>query len=342
MSEFLPVGKLDFQMLRRLLDEADMDASGSSSVVVGPGIGRDVAVLDVGAEKYLLAKTDPITFVTESIGHYLVNVNTNDIATSGGRPRWLLVTLLLPDEQTTGDMVEEIFGQISAACRDLDIALVGGHTEITHDLSRPLVIGLLLGEVEKDRLVTPDGLREGDAIIVTKQIPVEGTALIALEKREELKAAGFSDDFVDQCADLLHEPGIAVLDEAIAAVDAADVHAMHDPTEGGLATGIWEMADAAGLGMLIREDAIPIRSEARKLCNTFGLDPLGVIASGSLLIGCPDDDVAAIVKSLDDIGIPAALIGHAVARDEGVTLTADDGTSRDLPRYDQDELTAIL
>ncbi|MFP3902860.1 MAG: AIR synthase family protein [Armatimonadota bacterium] len=337
----LPVGKLVFTTLQRLLNQAG-GISDAPEVVVGPGIGRDVAVLDTGGDKYLLAKSDPITFATGAIGYYLVNVNTNDIATSGGRPRWLLVTLLLPENETTEAMVEEIFDQITGACEKLDIALIGGHTEITYGLNRPLIIGMLLGEVDKGRLITPDGLQVGDTIIVTKQIPVEGTALIATEKRQDLKDAGFSDAFLHRCADMLFDPGIGVLTEALVAVDAGDVHAMHDPTEGGLATGLWEMADAAGLGMAVEEAAIPVRDEARQICAEYDLDPLGVIASGSLLIGCSPGDAAAIVEALHKEGITAAAIAQVRPRDEGVMMHKRDGETVDLPRYDQDELTKIL
>ncbi len=339
MSEdLLPVGKLDAATLRRLLGAIPCN---DPSVILGPGIGRDVAVLDNGADSYLLAKTDPVTFATDAIGYYVVNVNANDIATSGGTPRWFLATALLPDSAATEEMVTDIFEQISAACEQLEITLVGGHTEITYDLTRPIVVGQMLGDVPRDRLITPEGLQAGDLIVVTKQAPVEATALIAREKPNELQEAGFSEETLQRCAQMLFDPGISVLADAQIAVANGDVHAMHDPTEGGLATGLWEMAEAGGVGLRIDEEAIPILDEARHICEVFGLDPLGLIASGSLLVACAPDDAGAIVGALQQATISAAIVGEAIPPHDGVNLVCA-GQAREMPRYDQDELTKII
>lgn len=338
MSEqILPVGKLDADLLRQLLG----DIPGDPSVLLGPGVGCDVAVLDAGAEQLLLAKTDPITFATDAIGYYVVNVNANDLATSGGLPRWFLATALLPEGKATEQMARDIFVQITDTCRDMGIALVGGHTEVTWGLDRPIVVGLMLGQVAPDGLVDPRGLRPGDAVITTKLAPVEGSALIAREKADRLLGAGFSSEDIQRLADMLFDPGISVLPEAQIATKAGRVTAMHDPTEGGLATGLWEMAEAGEVGLRIDGAAIPLLPEAQSMCDLLGLDPLGLIASGSMLIGCAPDDASGIVEALQEAQIPAAVIGHATAQDEGVWLVSD-GQEQTLPRYDQDELTKIL
>ena len=334
----LPVGKLDAEQLRRLLGAIECH---DPSVVLGPGIGRDVAVIDNGAEGYLLAKTDPVTFATDAIGYYVVNVNANDIATSGGRPRWFLATALLPEGRATEAMAADLFNQITRACESLEITLVGGHTEVTYGLDRPIVVGQMLGEVSRDGLITPAGLRPGDAIIVTKAVPLEGTALIAREKTEELTAAGLARDSLERCARMLFDPGISVVADARIAVAAGEVHAMHDPTEGGLSTGLWELAEAAGVGLHIDADAIPVLDEGLAICEHYGIDPLGLIASGSLLIGCAPGDAEGITGALSEQGIRAAVIGHATPADAGVGLLRD-GVPGPMPRYDQDELTRIL
>ncbi len=334
----LPVGKLDAEQLKTLLGTI---ASDDPSVILGPGVGRDVAVIDNGAANYLLAKTDPITFATDAIGYYVVNVNANDIATSGGLPRWFLATALLPDGASTATTAADIFTQIDEACRAIDVALVGGHTEVTSNLDRPIVVGQMLGEVPRDRLITPEGLCVGDAIILTKALPLEGTALIAREKRDDLLCAGFEPGMLARCAEMLYEPGISVLLDARIAVAAGPVHAMHDPTEGGVATGLWELAEAAGVGLRIEYEAIPVLDEARHICSHYGLDPLGLLASGSLLIACAPDGAAPITAALAAHGIHAAVIGHALPAAEGIALLRD-GVAEPLPRYDQDELTRIL
>ena len=206
----LAPGKLDAALLARLLAQVELP----SEVVIGPGVGRDVAVLDLGHDELLLTKTDPITFATDAIGYYLVAVNSNDLATSGGVPRWLLVTALLPEQRTTEGLVEDIFAQLRQACAATGISLIGGHTEITVGLDRPILIGQMLGTVARDALVRPDGTRPGDAILLTKGLPLEGVSLMAREKREDLLGRGYEPAFLDRCAGLLFDPGIMVLPEA--------------------------------------------------------------------------------------------------------------------------------
>ena len=333
----LPLGKLDAEHLAGLL--AGLPAG--PEVVLGPGMGHDVAVLDLGHDDLLLAKTDPITFATDEIGYYAVAVNSNDIATSGGEPRWFLVTVLLPEHRSTPELVDGIFAQLKSACASLRISLVGGHTEVTHGLDRPIIVGQMLGTVPRDRLVRPDGLRPGDAILLTKGFPVEGLSLIARERRADLLARGHGAAFVDHCAGFLHDPGLMVLPEARAICAAVHPHAMHDPTEGGVATGLWEMAQAGGVGLRIAAGSLPLLPEAQSLCAEFGLDPLGLIASGSLLVGVAPGDVEGAIAACQAVGIACTRIGEATGPGEGVVLLRDD-VPEPMPRFDQDELTRLF
>ena len=333
----LPPGKLDTALLSRLLAGLDLPPE----LLVGPGIGHDVAVIDLGSDDLLLAKTDPITFATDAIGYYCVAVNSNDIATSGGAPRWLLVTALLPERETTEALVADLFSQLQETCGRLGVALVGGHTEITGGLDRPILVGQMLGTVPRDKLIRPDGARPGDAILLTKGIPLEGVSLIAREQRPELLARDYQPAFLDRCAGLLFDPGIMILPEARALCAAVTPHALHDPTEGGLATGLWEMAEASGVGLRIEAERIPVLPEGRRLCEEYGLDPLGLIASGSLVAAVAAEDVGAAVAACEAIGVPCAQIGSATNAGEGVILL-EAGASRGLPRYDQDEITRVL
>jgi len=335
----LPVGKLRPELLAELLGDLHID---DPAVIVGPGIGRDVTVLEWGrGEHYLIAKTDPITFATDEIGHYAVSVNANDVATSGGVPRWFLATLLLPAQGADEELARGIFGQIDAACRELGIALVGGHTEVTYDLHRPILVGFMLGEVDKDGLITGEGAQVGDRVLLTKGVAVEGTAIIAREMEEELIARGMDETTVRRAANFLHEPGISVVREAQAAVTAGAVHAMHDPTEGGVATGLHELAIAGEVGLQIAFEAIPILPETERFCAEFGLEPLGLIASGSLLIAAPPEGAGRIGAAIRDAGIDCADIGEVVERERGVKMQRD-GAWSDLPRYDQDEIAKLF
>jgi hydrogenase expression/formation protein HypE len=335
----LPLGKLPAEYLADLLSRyAHVD----ERVVVGPGIGVDATAIEFG-DRLLVAKTDPITFATDEIGRYAVNVNANDVACLGATPRWFLATLLLPAGLADRSLTERIFAQLSAACRALGVSLCGGHTEITYGLERPIVVGQMLGEVARDDLVLPGGAQVGDVVVLTKGIAVEGTAIIARERGVDL-AGRFPAEFLARCRDFLRQPGISVVRDAQVATACARVHAMHDPTEGGLATGLWELAQAAEVGLLVDQEEITVLPETATLCAEFDLDPLGVIASGALLVVVAPQDGERVIIHLQEAGITAKIIGRVVVPGEGVMLKTSRrfANLREVPRFPRDEITRLF
>jgi len=236
----LRVGKLPAELLARMLGMCRDDPR----VVVRPGIGLDAAALAFG-DKLVVVKSDPITFATDQIGWYAVNINANDVACLGARPRFFLATVLLPEGRTDEALVETIFADLAASCEELDVTLCGGHTEITYGLDRPIVVGHMVGEAEPERLVRNERARPGDEVLLTKGIAIEGTALLAREKADEL-AGRLPHEALERARGFLREPGLSVVPDAMAVCGAVLPHALHDPTEGGLATGLHELADAAG------------------------------------------------------------------------------------------------
>ncbi|MCS6844736.1 MAG: AIR synthase family protein [Caldilineales bacterium] len=336
-STILPAGKLPNALLDELLRRFP---SHDPRLIVGPQMGVDAAVIDFGAT-YLVAKTDPITFATDAIGWYAVNVNANDIAVMGGTPRWFLATALLPEGKTTPALAEAIYDQLAAACAELGVALAGGHTEITVGLDRPIIVGAMLGEVEPARLVRSSGVRPGDSIVLVGSAAIEGTAIIARERERELLDLGFDPALVRRSQAFLYDPGISVVRAARLATQAAAVHAMHDPTEGGLATGLWEMAQASGVGLAIDFDAVPVAPETQALCDAFGLDPLGVIASGALLVALAAEEAPRLQAELADAGLTAAVIGRAVVPEEGLTARRG-GRPTAFPRFPVDEIARLF
>jgi hydrogenase maturation factor len=307
---------------------------------VGPQVGEDAAVLDMG-DRYLVATADPITFATDEVGWYALHVNANDLAVRGARPLWFLATVLLPEAGATELAVERLFADLRLACAELGVALIGGHTEVTAGLPRAIVSGCMLGEVEKDRLVTTGGARPGDALLLTKGVPLEGAAIIARERAAEAARRGVPADVVKRARDFLRDPGISVVPEARAACAAARVHAMHDPTEGGVATACWELAQAADVGLHVDRERIPVLREGRVLCEAFGLDPLGTIASGSLLLAVDPADAAAVIAACRGVGVDCAQIGRVTEASRGVSL-ATGGLARPMPTFPQDQLTRIF
>jgi hydrogenase expression/formation protein HypE len=331
-----PVGKLPIRTLEDLLKRNKIK---DPRVIVGPGIGEDAAVIDTGGPRYLIAKTDPITFTADQIGWYAVHINANDIATMGARPLWYLATLLLPEDLTTRELAEKIFQDTMKACKSIGVSLIGGHTEITSGLSRPIVVGQMLGEVEKHRLVRTNGARPGDAIILTKGLAIEGTAVIARERVDEMMQI-FGEQTLTRCRNFMYDPGLSVIKEALVASEHASVHAMHDPTEGGLATALHEIAWAANVGLRIQADIVPVFPETQAICNHYHLNPLGLIASGALLIILQANEAEKVLTGLRSQGIAATVIGEVTDKSKGIKLLTADGVV-DLPLYEQDELTKI-
>jgi hydrogenase expression/formation protein HypE len=333
----LKPGKLPPELLHRLLTSY---TTADPRVIVGPAVGEDAAIIDMG-ERYLIAKSDPITFATDAIGYYAVVVNANDIATRGGQPKWFLATLLLPERTTSVALVEAIFSQIAEACQAFGIAVVGGHTEVTYGLDRPILSGHMLGEVSPAGLITTGGAQIGDVLLLTKGICVEGAAIIAREREPELRRGEVPERIIQRAKHFLFEPGISVVRDAHIAIGAGRVHAMHDPTEGGLAMAVHELATAAQVGIVIEGDAIPILEEAALLCRAYGLNPLGTIASGALLIATPPEDAGQIRQALQVNNIACTMIGRIVRPSEGVLF--DDGCKlQPLPRFVRDELTKLF
>lgn len=332
----MDIGKFPAGLLERLLGKA---AGADPRVLIGPKIGEDAAVIDMG-NRLLVATSDPVTLATDAIGWYSVQVNANDVACTGAVPRWFLATLLVPANFSEDD-AEGVFDQIVAACRSLDIALIGGHSEVTSGLDRPIVLGSMLGEVEKDRLVTTGGAREGDSIVLTKGIAIEGTALLARDRAESLREAGIPPAAIEKGSTFLSNPGISVLKDARLACAVAEVHSLHDPTEGGLATGLREVARASGLGLAVEEGSIPVLPECQAICQALGLDPLGLLASGALLITLDASQVPQMILSLERQGISAWEIGQMLAPEEGLILIGHEGEIP-LPEFSRDELARYL
>lgn len=337
-----PAGKLPPDALRDLLRRYTRAVDG---LVVGPAIGVDAAVVECGGPlgPRLVVTADPVTFAAESIGRYAVHVNANDVVCMGARPRWFLAMLLLPEGQTNLELVDSIFRDVTEACAEVGASLCGGHTEVTPGLGQPIVAGAMLGELVGTLPITPRGVRVGDVLILTKGIAVEGSAIIARDLEDRVRGR-VPAAVLQRARGFLRDPGISVVRDALLALEAAGadgVHGLHDPTEGGLAQGIREMAEAASVGFRVQRRAIRILPETEALCRALDMDPLGLIASGALLIAAAPDRAPAIVSALRRGGTEAAIIGSAVEAREGLVMEGPDGLVP-LPLFARDELARVL
>ncbi|MDC0035274.1 AIR synthase family protein [Chloroflexi bacterium] len=332
----MQAGKLPIEHLENILNIFKL---GDSRIIAGPTPGEDASLIDMG-DRYLIATTDPITFTANRIGWYAVNINANDVAVMGGEPKWMMATVLLPENFNKTDTYE-IFEDISEACNQLNISVIGGHTEITVGIDKPIISGVMLGEVEKGKEIKSSGAQIGDSIIVTKSIPIEGCAILANEAESILRNNGISAELINESRNLVYKPGISIVEDASIAIGSGKINAMHDITEGGIAGGLMELAYASKLGMEVVRENIPEIPQAKQFSEVLGLNTLGMIASGSLLICASSIHESAIIKNLKGNGINATKIGIMKDLNYGLKISENQYVN-DLPRFETDEVARFL
>ena len=327
-SQTLPPGKLPPDFLAELLP----DASGlPAEVRVGPRVGEDACAIVVESGT-LIAATDPITLTGSGGGAHAVWINANDVAVMGVRPRWFLANMMLPIG-TRRDQVRDLFASMRAALSQVGAVLVGGHTEITGVVSQPLVVGQMLGWCEGESFVTTGGVQPGDVILQVGRTPVEGAAVIA-EARPD---ASVDPQLLARAREALRDPGISIVEPALLAARLGAT-ALHDPTEGGIATALHEVADAGEVAIVdLDSEAVLWFEPGVALCRAVGADPWGTLASGALLAAFDADESTAAREALTAAGYEVAEIARA---EDGSGVARKDETP--LPRFDRDELSRVL
>jgi len=331
----LPFGKIPVDILKEVVFK-NLGVK-REEVVLGPAAGFDGAVIDIG-DKSLIVSMDPITGAIERIGWLAVNISANDIATFGVEPAFFSSCILLP-EGADRKSVETICVQMDKAAKDLGMAIVGGHCEVTPGITNPIVIGCTMGVTEKGNYVTAGGAKLGDKLILTKSVGIEGTAILASDREKQLKKT-IEVSVLEKAKKFFNQ--ISVVKEALLASKTGGVNAMHDPTEGGVTGGIHEMADASNLGVKILEEKIPIQPETVKICELFQIDSLQLISSGALLISAKPRFASEIIESLGQQHIHASIIGEFKENLHERIMIRKDGSIQTLPRPLSDHLWLAL
>jgi hydrogenase expression/formation protein HypE len=331
--DVLGPGKLPPPLLERLLR---WRGAPDRRVLVGPRCGVDAAVIAVGRQRLIL-KSDPVTFTGRRVGWYAVHVNANDVAVMGGRPAWFQPTILVPPG-TRSSVVMTIAREIDRACRALDVAVTGGHTEVTDAVTRPIVAGDMQGLLVGSRVITAGGARPGDRLLLTKAAGIEGTAILALERARELGRA-LTWALVRSAQRLRHRPGISIVPEAVIAARHG-ASAMHDPTEGGVRAGLHEIAFASRVRLDVDLDRIPVRPQTAAICCHYGIDPLGLIGSGALLVAVAAPRVSPLLRAWARKGIAGRAIG-SVRAGHGICATRQ-GHPVPFPWLVRDEIIGAL
>jgi hydrogenase expression/formation protein HypE len=328
MPTKLQAGKIPNQLLKSLLK--DLPVFGDE-VVIPPALGIDAAGLRVG-DRLLAITSDPITFASKQIGKYAVRVNVNDIACMGCRPRWMMNTLLLPLGTTDLDLYE-LWHELVNELKLYQIQAIGGHTEVTAAVNQPVLVCQMIGEPVTGALLDIRSAKPGDKMLLWRGAAVEGSALLATERYDDLKKH-IPAAQLDTMRNLINEPGICIWPAAEKLFALDGLVALHDPTEGGIATALHEVAEVSGCGIQVRSADIPILSETLQLAALLKFDPLGLLASGSLIIVCRPEAEASMLQALR--GERVASIGE---------LTEEQGSyidGKDLPRYDRDQILDAL
>ena len=331
----LSVGKLEPDMLKHFVFSCL--GAANSRVILGPTIGEDASVIDF-KDKVLVVHSDPITGAVENIGWLAVNIVANDIATRGVKPLWMLIVLLLPSSMDSAKL-KHITQQIDKAAKELGIAIVGGHSEVTPGIKRPIIVATAMGETEKGKLVQSSGAKVGDHVIVTKGAAIEGTAILSSELSESLQRK-IDSRIVENAQKFIER--ISVLKDALTAVKVGGVHAMHDATEGGVAAGLQEIAWASDVGIVAYEEKIPVYEETELICQALKIDPLKTIGSGALIISAHPEKAMEIVAALRENGIRASVVGEIVDKNKGSYILRKNGAKLDLTEPVKEELWRVL
>lgn len=331
----LSVGKLDPKTLRKLV----LNRLGVSDprIILGPNIGEDATVIDFG-DRVLVVHSDPITGAVENVGRLAVNICTNDIATRGVRPLWILTVLLLP-ETLSITQLKNMTTQIDEAAKELAVAVVGGHSEVTPGINRPIIVTTAMGETQKEKFVRTSGAKIGDSIIVTKGAAIEGTAILSHELESFLQRK-IDKNTIERAKQFIKRT--SVVKDALTAVKVGGVHAMHDATEGGIAAGLQEIAWASNVGIVAQEEKIPLYEETRLICKALNIDPLKTISSGTLIVSALPKRAKKIVATLRKAHIQASIIGRIVDKRKGCYIFRSDGTKLDLSTPVKEELWSVL
>ncbi|WP_243679552.1 AIR synthase family protein [Vulcanisaeta souniana] len=297
-------------------------------------MGEDAAIVRIG-NGYMAIHTDPITGAVEGIGWLAINIVANDIAVRGIKPRWFLLTLLLPHGINEGD-IEKIMIDVNRALAELNGSLIGGHTEITPGIDRVIASTTAIGVGE--HYVTTSGAKPGDLVLVTKYIALEGTAVLATDFENELvRRGGVPREVINRAKGFVKE--VSVVREALEIADLAS--AMHDPTEGGLLQGLLEIAEASDVKLRIDIDKVPILPETRQIFSALNMDPLASLSSGALVATIPRERIHTAGVKLSKLGINYSIIGEVVEGKPSIEVVKDDRIVNEVNGFIEDDVMGL-
>lgn len=329
----LKTGKLDSDLLEKIV--FNNIKFRRPEVLTRPGIGEDCAVVDYGTEECVMS-TDPITAAISDIGRLSIHISCNDIASNGIQPLGIMLAVLLP-EGTTEEEIEEMMRQAGEASQELEVEIIGGHTEITQAVTKPVIVSTAIGRGPKGASQSAENIKPGDYIMITKYAGLEGTGIIACDFGKQLVEV-LSQEEIQEAKDLLDQ--VSVVKEGVAA-GKVGTHGMHDVTEGGILGAVWEMCHIAGLGAEVWLDQVPVKDVTKKICSYFNVDYLRLISSGCMVIMTPPDKKDAMEQAMKEIGVEISCIGVIKEKEDGIRMVSD-GTSTEIAPPASDEIYKVV
>ena len=329
----LKTGKLDSELLEKIVFHNITFKR--PEVLTRPGIGEDCAVVDFGSYECIMS-TDPITAAISEIGRLAIHISCNDIASNGIQPLGIMLAVMLP-VGTTEEQIEEMMRQAGQASEELGVEIIGGHTEITPAVVKPVIVSTAIGRGEKWASQHSENMKTGDYIMLTKSAGLEGTGIIACDFEQQLKEV-LSQEEIGEAKALLNQ--VSVVTEGVAA-GKVGTHGMHDVTEGGVLGAVWEMCQIAKTGAEVWVDQVPVKPVTTKICQHFGIDFLRLISSGCMMIMVAPDKREQMEQALADAGVEAACIGIIKDEKEGICMTVN-GEKKEIAPPDSDELYKVV
>ena len=329
----MKIGKLTASQLKEVI--FDNIKKKRKEFLNSPGIGDDCAAIDLG-EKVCYVSSDPITGAVSEIGKLAVNITCNDLATTGVEPMGIMVTILAPPSTSVEDL-QNIMVDMESECTKLNIDILGGHTEITDAVNKVIISVTGLGFGTKAHYEDKKEILEGDIVLLTKGTGIEGTAIIAYEKEEELKAV-LSQSEINYAKSMMDLT--SVVKEGLLSSKLSK--GMHDVTEGGILGAVWEVAELSKLGVSIYEDQLNVSEVTHKICNYYKIDPLKLISSGSMLIVVSPENKDELLEKLIFDEIPAFEIGYFTQNIEEKFMYSSQGQRSDVSEPESDELYKIV
>ena len=325
MNNFLPLGKLNNKLLIKILNDIKNDGA-------SPKIGEDSATINIRNDNNLLLSSDPITFDSENIGEYILDICANDIYAAGGEPKWFLITILIPPK-TSYNKLKRVISKVNSRAQSLKVDIIGGHTEVTESVNKIVLSGTIVGRINKN--FVPNQIVKGNqSIILGGQAGIEGSKIIVENTESNHK-------IISNLKKSIKNLTISVNNIAKIAISTGKIIKMHDPTEGGISTALHELCEFSDIGCEIIENEIKFVDNFNEACQILNLNPLGVISSGCLLMICKEKDSSEIINKLRSSDIPAIKIGKTT-NSKKRNIIKKDGKKENLERFDQGEIIKIF